>query len=179
MAKRMKNSFIWVSVLYVILGLILTIWPETSGLVICYIAGSILMLYGLIRVVRYFLKNDVGVPYQFDLGIGILTFVIGLLLVLLAPSVLLIFPVVIGLAIVLDGVFQFQVAADLKKMGTNRWWWELILAIFSTLIGILLLINPFAGAAALMVILGVSLLVNGGISLWSVFWLSRELRRYE
>ena len=39
MAKRMKNSFIWVSVLYVILGLILTIWPETSGLVICYIAA--------------------------------------------------------------------------------------------------------------------------------------------
>lgn len=56
MRDRLKNlsvSFVLLSVLYVLLGLVLLIWPATVMDALCYLTGGILLLYGVISIVGF------------------------------------------------------------------------------------------------------------------------------
>ncbi|UQT47735.1 DUF308 domain-containing protein [Flavonifractor plautii] len=50
----MKLSFLLAAVLYIILGLILLIWPGVSATVFCYAFGGILLIYGVVTIVSFF-----------------------------------------------------------------------------------------------------------------------------
>ncbi|MFQ9917280.1 MAG: DUF308 domain-containing protein [Flavonifractor plautii] len=49
----MKLSFLLAAVLYVILGLVLLIWPGVSATVFCYAFGGILLIYGMVAIVSF------------------------------------------------------------------------------------------------------------------------------
>ena len=55
---NMKLSFLLAAVLYIILGLILLIWPGVSATVFCYAFGSILLIYGVVTIVSFFLRDS-------------------------------------------------------------------------------------------------------------------------
>lgn len=61
----------------------------------------------------------------------------------------------------LDGVFKIQTALDARQFGLKAWWVVLVLAICSGGFGLLLIVNPFEGAVALMILLGVTMVVDG------------------
>ena len=50
---NMKLSFLLAAVLYIILGLILLIWPGVSATRVCYAFG-ILLIYGVVTIVSFF-----------------------------------------------------------------------------------------------------------------------------
>ena len=68
---------------------------------------------------------------------------------------------VTGLFILIDSIFKFQTSLDAKRFGLTRWWTILLVAIVSAAAGLLLVFNPFGGAKALMVLLGVTLIAGG------------------
>ncbi|MFR5863059.1 MAG: DUF308 domain-containing protein [Flavonifractor plautii] len=55
---NMKLSFLLAAVLYVILGLVLLIWPGVSATVFCYAFGGILLIYGVVTIGRFFLRDS-------------------------------------------------------------------------------------------------------------------------
>ena len=55
---NMKLSFLLAAVLYIILGLILLIWPGVSATVFCYAFGGILLIYGVVTIVSFFLRDS-------------------------------------------------------------------------------------------------------------------------
>ena len=70
-------------------------------------------------------------------------------------------PVIIGVFVLLDGSFKIQTARDAKIFGLHGWWGILVLAILTCLGGLFLIINPFSGAVALMILLGATLIMDG------------------
>ena len=85
---NMKLSFLLAAVLYIILGLILLIWPGVSATVFCYAFGGILLIYGVVTIVSFFLRDSRQGSFVFELFLGIVAAALGLLF-LLRPVCLL------------------------------------------------------------------------------------------
>ena len=62
-------------------------------------------------------------------------------------------------------------------MGLNRWWSVLAAALLSAAAGLLLIFNPFAGARALMTLLGITLIIEGVQNLFVVIYTTRHFRQ--
>ena len=87
---NMKLSFLLAAVLYVILGLVLLIWPGVSATVFCYAFGGILLIYGMVAIVSFFLRDSWQGSFVFELFLGIVAAALGLLFRLVPPVIRLI-----------------------------------------------------------------------------------------
>lgn len=175
--RKAKTAYIAMSVVMLILGLALMIWPEISLSVLCLVVGVILTVFGVVKLISYFSRDLYRLAFQFDLALGIFTLVFGVILMVRPTRILSILPTIIGILIFLDGVFKIQTAMDARRFGMDRWWGILILAIATGAFGLLLILNPFEGAVALMTLLGLTLLVDGIQNLWVVLYTVRITKK--
>ena len=70
--KLAKNGYIIMSVLFMVLGACLIIWPDCSMAVFCTAVGIMLIVYGLIKILGYFSRDIYCLAFQFDLAFGVL-----------------------------------------------------------------------------------------------------------
>ena len=111
---NMKLSFLLAAVLYIILGLILLIWPGVSATVFCYAFGGILLIYGVVTIVSFFLRDSRQGSFVFELFLGIVAAALGLLFLLRPVIVASVLPVILGLFIVVDGLVNLKRALELR-----------------------------------------------------------------
>lgn len=159
--KCVKALYIALSAIFIVLGVCLIIWPGTSAVTICMVMGIACIIYGAIKLMGYFSNDQYHLTFQFDLALGILTIVVGIVLLFHFDNVLSLLPTVVGLFILIDSVFKLQTAFDAKKFGMNQWWMILVLAILSAVCGIILCLHPFTAVKFIIQLMGISLMVNG------------------
>ena len=174
--KRYRNWAIGLSAGMALLGLVLILWPETSALTVCWLLGALCLALGVCQIARFCRLGALGVLFRFDLGGGILGVLAGLLLLLHPAGALMILPVIGGFYILVEGVFTLPAAVELRRFGLPRWGLTLGLGILDLLLGFLLILDPFEGAAALMIYLGISLLVTGVSGVYTVISAARAFQ---
>ena len=164
--KLAKNGYIIMSVLFMILGVCLIIWPDCSMAVFCTAVGIMLIVYGCIKIIGYLSKDFYCLAFQFDLAFGILLMAVGVILIARKNfAVDLIFSV-FGILILADALFKIQMSVDAKRFGLALWWQILLIALVTGVIGVLVFIRPFEAAAMMMVLVGFSILLEGILNLW-------------
>ena len=77
--KQFSKSYILVSALYVVLGVVLLVWPGTSVKMICYGLGFAMVVLGITYGIIYFTKDNLQGFLQMDLVIGIVCLAFGVL----------------------------------------------------------------------------------------------------
>lgn len=159
--KRAKSAYIAVSVIMVILGAVLMLNPGLSMLTLCYLIGGLMVIFGITRLVGYFSKDLFRLAFQFDLALGIFCMLAGIVILVHPNNIMKLLPVIIGLFVTIDGVFKMQTAIDSKRFGLKRWYAILVLAAVTCVFGLLLIIDPFAGGKALMILFGVTMMIDG------------------
>ena len=94
--------------------------------------------------------------------------------------------ILFGLFVVLDSVSRFENAMALRQAGYGRWGWFLALSLLSVGLGLFMIFNPFATAAAMVAAVGVILLVEGLFNLFGQIFsrltlarMEKEIRRQE
>lgn len=140
-------------------------WPEFSARVLCQLAGILLIVCGAIKLVGYFSRDLYRLAFQFDLAFGLLSAALGLTLLLDTQRVILALHVIIGVIALADGLFKLQTALDARRFGLAHWWMIAVTALISATFGLILVADPFAGAAALMVMTGLTFLAEGCLNL--------------
>ena len=144
--------------------------PGRLGVITAY-----LMIYVVWGSTYYFIGTALqGFP-PFLLG-GMRFCSAGLLLLLHPTGALMILPVIGGFYILVEGVFTLQAAVELRRFGLPRWGLTLGLGVLDLLLGFLLILDPFEGAAALMVYLGISLLITGVSGVYTVICAARAFQ---
>ena len=162
--KAAKLGYIVTSLVLCGMGVLLVVWPGLSARVLCRAAGILLLICGAIKLVGYFSRDLYRLAFQFDLAFGLLSAVMGFLLLLDAEGVIRTLHVIIGVIALADGLFKLQTALDARRFGLTRWWMIAVTALVSALFGLLLVADPFAGAAALMTMMGLTFSAGiGGI----------------
>jgi uncharacterized membrane protein HdeD (DUF308 family) len=174
--KKAKRIYVVFSVLCLALGICLMIWPQISLLTLCCLVGALVAVSGLVRVVGYFRRDIFGIPMYSGLAVGLIDLVLGILLLVRPELAAEILPLIVGVLILFDGMFKLQIALDLRRGGLPGWIAELVLALLSGVCGVLLILNPFAGALALMILMGVSLTVDGIQNLFTIHYVSKHLK---
>ncbi len=176
--KEMKTRWIGSAVLSIILGLLLVLFPGVTLDVLCYVLGGLLVVYGVYGVITSFAGDpDGSVFYRRDIFMGALSLAAGLFLILKAELVMVLIPYVIGMAVGVSGLMEFQRAFGYKKLGLRDWWLLLIMALLTLGLAVLLFINPFASLMATVIMIGCAMMYEGVMNLVIVLYIGKRVAK--
>lgn len=159
--KIAKIGYISISILFCILGILLIIFPGTSEKVIGILCGILMILFGIVKIVGYFSKDLYRLAFQYDLAFGILMIILGIMLFRNPANLLNFICVILGVAVLSDGLFKIQMSLDAKRFGIREWWLIFAFAVITGAFGVLLIVKPAVSASFLTVLLGICLLLEG------------------
>lgn len=174
--KLAKNGYIIMSVLFMILGVCLIIWPDCSMAVFCTAVGIMLIVYGFIKIVGYFSRDFYCLAFQFDFAFGVLMAAVGIIIIVRRDIVVNLIFGIFGILILADALFKIQISIDAKKFGLRLWWRILLMAILTGILGFLLLVRPFKAAEVMMILVGVSILFEGILNLCVTIYTVKIIR---
>ena len=170
MARTEKNRFAkllkagwpaWVAATAVLIfGLALLIWPGITTGLILNICGIALMIGGVFNIVRYFVKKDSYIAYNWSLALGLLLLGGGLCLVVFKGLLLSIVPLLFGFALLIGGIAKIQAAFNMRRVGFRHWYLTLIAAAVSCALGMLIILQPFGTGLVLIRIIGASIAIE-------------------
>lgn len=164
--KKLKVKSTVVAVALIIVGLMFVIFPGSSATIICYVAGALLLLWGIICLVSYF-SSGLKKPGSSDLALGITLVCVALLLFIKPWAIAGFLTIILGIALIVDGTIKIQQFVDMTKAKMKTGWLVLLFAIISLVLGILMAFDPFGGNV-LMIFAGISLMVVGVLDLIAV-----------
>lgn len=176
--KNLKISCFLAAVLYVVFGVVLIVWPNTSGDVICTFLGAVLLLYGVITVISFFVHDSRMGVFGFDLVTGILAIALAILFLARPELPLSFLPVVLGLYIVIDALLNLKRALEMRRMAYEHWWVILLLSLVSAALGVVILLRPVKTAALLIRLTGGVFVYTGLSDLWAIFKLNRVAKAW-
>lgn len=177
--KRAKAAYICVSALLAAVGLVLIIFPEISALIMCWLLGAVSVAVGIVKIIGYFSSDPYRLAFQFDFAFGITAIILGVLIIIHPAKLTALIPIIMGIYIMTDGIMKIQTSVDAKRFGIKSWWLILLSAVITGAAGVLLLINPFESAAALTVLLGILLLLDGVQNICVAAYTVKAIRREE
>ena len=163
--QMMDSNSIWLSILMIVIGLVLVLWPGHVMTTAMTVLGIALLAGGAISIASWYRGRTRGASYL-TLAEGILMAIAGIV-VLASPKFLIsIFPVFVGIVILINGVINLAQALDQKKSGYARWPVSLALAILTVVLGLLIVFNPFSTMEVLVMAIGIVIIYNGASNLW-------------
>ena len=126
--NKIKDTIIEI-IIEVLLGISFMIWPRGSQSIIVYIIGSVFIALAIVEFVFMFAR---GFSLPFQIGLNVVLLILGILLCSLNGWFVSIFPIVIGIYLLVRGIYQtlFSSFVSTKQSG------ELI---FSIIYGLVLI----------------------------------------
>lgn len=170
----MKILTIMVGILTTIVGVVFLAMPELTFLSIGWVFGLVLLVAGISLVVDYASLRRLNFLSPMDLGLGILTGLVGALMLLDQPLRLftdLAAVYMLGAWMTAYGIIRLVTAIRLRKAIPRAWVWLLILGILMVALGIYSFFHPTVSLFALTwliafyVILGGVDLITLGVSM--------------
>ena len=160
-----KIGYIVLAVVICAVGILVIARSDIGTQVLSLALGIAMIVFGGIRIVGYFSKDLFRLAFQYDLELGILSTVMGII-VLLNPFQTITFVfIAMGILILADALFKIRIAMDARRFGIGAWWLILILAFLTAVAGLLLVFRPWESANTLTVLLGISLLSEAILNL--------------
>ena len=163
-----KIGYIVMSVMFCIAGALFIALPDISITMIGISMGIAMIVFGIVKLVGYFSRDLFRLAFQFDMELGILLLVLGLIVLIRPDDLMTFICIALGISILTDGLFKVQIALDSKRFGIKSWWVILALAVVTGTIGVFLIFRSAKSAQFLTVLLGVSILAEGILNLYTV-----------
>jgi uncharacterized membrane protein HdeD (DUF308 family) len=175
--KIVKNMYIVMDVCLIIVGLLILFSPIKAINVLCRIFGAVLVLLGAVKILGYFTKDIFQLAFQFDFALGIISVILGAVLIFRTSYMVEILSVCVGIVILIDGALKLQTAVDARKFGIEKWWLILIIALLVSIVGIILMVTPFAAQTVAAWVIGINLVLDGVLNICVVLSTVKTLRR--
>ena len=157
---RADNHGVLLSILMIVLGLLLALWPGHVMTTALTLLGIALVVGGGLLIYSWYRGRNQN-SSVITLTEGILLAIAGLV-VLFAPRFLIsIVPFAVGAMIALNGIFNLAQAFDQRRERYSRWTASLAMAVLTVVLGLLILFNPFSTMEMLVVAIGVIIIYNG------------------
>ena len=159
-----RNASVWSALIYIIIGIILTLFPGISGIIFVRTLAVISLIFAVLNIYRY-VKQKNDVMQSGGRMFSAILFLIFFAVCFMNPEVVLsILPVLLGILLIIDGTGKLPIAIEAFKMRNNTAMPVLPLilsAIIPLIFGIIIVINPFTVSSMVIMIFGISLLADG------------------
>lgn len=178
MESFFKSSIV-TSVLLAALGVLLIFESEVTIATISYIVGAVLVAAGTFAFLRYLKTNQKGIEMsELDILYGIVTIIIGVLVIKNPHVIASIIPLILGIAIVISSASKLQYAFDLKSSNNDLWKTTIAIAGISAVFGMVLIFNPFAGAVLIMRVVGIFILIYAILDMISTIIIKKNVSEF-
>lgn len=175
MLKSIRNSLAVTSVLYVILGVVLMIFPGSALNLSCTLIGIVTLVYGAVRIVSYF-RDGGTFANRFDLFFGVVLAAVGVFLLVCPQFIVSLIPIALGIYILVDSFTAMKKALDMKALGFEKWWVSFLAAVILAAFGAVMIFNPFGTMASLVVFIGAGFVFDGVYTLVNTMVADRIFR---
>lgn len=176
MSKIFKSSFLS-SVILVILGILLIFESEATIISISYILGAIIIALGVMEMLKYIKDMNSKNQNILDLAYGIICVVFGVIVILHPHAIASIIPFVVGIIIILNSATKLQYSMELKKNQNELWKSTMIIAILTTICGIVIIFNPFSGAVLITKIIGIIIVIYSILDIISSLTIKNTIQK--
>lgn len=178
--KGIKVNYTASALVCVVLGLVLLIWPGTTTQIVCMMLGTVLLIYGAVQILIYLASRERNIVSQGMMLLGIIVAVIGVWILVRPEMVIMAVPVIVGILIAIHGIHNISQAIVLKKEGYEGWWIACLMGILTTVLGAILVYNPFTVVNTIVRLIGIFLIYDGLSDMWiisRVFKVKKEKER--
>jgi len=169
-------SSILSSVIFVALGIFLFTKPETTISTISYVLGIIIILLGSFAFGKYFQSREEGSKFNFSLIYGVLSFIIGLILILNPTALATLIPFVIGFWMVINSTVKIQYSLNLKQYENKAWIPTFVIGLLTLICGLVMIFNPFEGALLITKMIGLFIIIYSILDIVEAFLLNKNIK---
>lgn len=173
--QEQRRSSMAAAAVVIILGLLLLFWPDLSVSLMCMILGGAIVVTGVIYIGGWISRRKLGAPVLYLLP-GVILCALGVWLITRPDSVVRLIQYIFGAIILFHGIVDLQGSITLIRYKVERCWLDLIPALLTLLLGGLILLNPFGTFAALVMLIGCSLIFDGVSDLYLIWRLGVALK---
>lgn len=173
--KKMMLPSIISSIVFLVLGVIMFIYPEFTLEIISKVIGFTIIGIGIIGIFQY-IRNREEASFRFNLIYIFTTIILGGIALYRHDVVSSIIPVVLGIWICFDSFIKLRMAIGIKNMGIPNYKYPLVMSIFSLLIGIFLVLNPFLTAKIIVKLVAASIIIYSVMDIAQDYTISKYLK---
>ena len=177
--KKLKRSAYFVSIIYIIIGLIMLLNPLFVRNAVNYIMGVFAILYGLVYIITVYQKKDTEFYSKFDLLGGILCISFGLFLIVNPDILFSLIPFCAGVLIFMDSLTLTYQSVSMKRLSVNKWWIGLIIGMIFLAFSIYIIVNAKNISDILIRIIGIFLIFDAIIDFINTMIISKKIERKE
>lgn len=164
------------SIVMILIGLILYVYPSIAIKTVSWIIGLIFITIGVLSIYSYFKKESIRL-LTFNLTYGVLSIVLGLLVLINPFAIANILTFGLGIWLIISGSLKVSYGISLKNIKEEIWLLTLVIGIISIVFGLMVILNPFSKLIIVGVV-GLFLVVYGIIDLVNVFLLKKRCKKF-
>lgn len=141
-------------------GIVAIVWPAITVLALALLFGVYTLLDGITSLTMGFGRAGDRSDRVYMITIGVLGILAGLMALVWPQITVVVLLVIIAVWAIVAGVTQIAAAVRLRKVIRNEWFLALS-GVVSVVLGVLLIVQPGAGALALVIAIATFALVWG------------------
>lgn len=176
--KQLKWDALFMGVLYILLGIVALVIPETMERLLGFLIGVVLIIAGAVSMISYLLRDAHQNYYHNDFLHGLLGILLGVVVLYKVDIIISLVPFLLGTLVLISGLSKLQDVIDLKRLEYGNWIVMLVLAIINIVLGLVLIFNSMAVAALLFRLLGVGLIFSGITDCVTTIYFAGKIRNY-
>ncbi|GAA1695774.1 HdeD family acid-resistance protein [Fodinicola feengrottensis] len=161
--------------LAVLFGVVALVWPTISILTLAVLFGAYVLVDGISAIVHAFQHGATTARWGY-VGLGALGIVAGILALLWPGLTVLVLVTLVGIWAVVTGVLEIAAALSMRRVVGSASVLVIVVGALSVLAGILILVQPLAGAYGIALIIGAYAVIYG-IALIALAWRLRAARK--
>ena len=162
----------------ILLGVVLLILPGVATAILFNAIGIVCIFIGIAHIIKYCTLSAHDAVISNDIALGLAWVIGGVAIIIFKVFLASLLPILFGLVVLVGGVIKIQSFLGFKRMRSGHWGWDLICAVISVVLSILILTNPFATELLLMRVIGASLVVEGAMDLATRIAYKRTFNRF-
>lgn len=147
------------SLAYLVLGIIMVVWPRSIQNVLCYILGIVLTVYGLFNIINFFRNRESNL--YFEMVVGVLAAAFGIFTLISPNSIINIVFTVIGIIVVIDSLMDVKHSFELKTLGMKYWWICFAVSAAVIILGICTILFTSFFGDFITILLGIIMIYEG------------------
>lgn len=149
------------SLVIMLFGILLVVWPTVTVVVIANILGGIFIVSGIYQIINYFVVKGQNDFFNNGLLMGVIFLLIGIMAIVIGEDIANVFRIIIGIWMIYEALVRINTSIKLHAAGIKVWSYMLIIAIVMLAIGLFVTFNQ----GALTQLIGWMMILTGVIGI--------------
>ena len=172
--KKIEKSMIFSTIVTLVLGLLLTIFPEESLKILAYVIGISMIVMGMAFIIDYVKGSRLDKITSISFVLGSIFIGTGIFFIIAHLKLASFIMVIIGVIFLIKGLCKIQLAFNVRGV-LDAWKYNLIVGALTLTIGLILILNPTKSVDTFLRIVGIFIIIGSFADLAESIWILRDL----